>query len=70
LFYWALRRLLELLVLWRRSEREKDIEILVLRHQLQVLERQVARPQLTQADRAVLAAFSRCCLGGHGRRSS
>ena len=59
LFYWALRRLLELLVLWRRSEREKDIEILVLRHQLQVLERQVARPQLTQADRALLAAFSR-----------
>lgn len=59
LFYWALRRLLELLVLWRRSEREKDIEIMVLRHQLQVLERQVARPQLTQADRAVLAAFSR-----------
>jgi putative transposase len=59
LFYWSLRRLLELLVLRRRSEREKEIEILVLRHQLQVLERQVARPQLTQADRALLAAFSR-----------
>ena len=59
LFYWSLRRLLELLVLRRRSEREKEIEILLLRHQLQVLERQVARPQLTQADRALLAAFSR-----------
>jgi putative transposase len=57
--YWALRRLLELVVLRRRSEREKEIEILLLRHQLRILERQVARPQLTQADRALLAAFSR-----------
>ncbi len=40
--YWALRRLLELLVLRMRSERAKEIEILVLRHQLQLLERQVA----------------------------
>jgi hypothetical protein len=59
LFYWSLRRLLELLVLRRRSEREKEIEILLLRHQLQVLERQVARPQLTQADRALLTASLR-----------
>src|SRR5215218_1647431 len=57
--YWALRRLLELLVLRMRSERAKEIEILVLRHQLQLLERQVARPQLQPADRALLAAFSR-----------
>jgi putative transposase len=42
-----------------RSQREKEIEILVLRHQLQVLERQVARPQLGATDRALLAAFSR-----------
>ncbi len=57
--YWSLRRLLELVVLRRRSERKKEIEILLLRHQLRVLQRQVARPQLTQADRALLAAFSR-----------
>lgn len=57
--YWSLRRLLELMVLRRRSEREKEIEIRVLRHQLRALERQVARPQLTQADRALLVAFSR-----------
>ena len=54
--YWSLRRLLELVALRRRSERKKEIEILLLRHQLRVLERQVARPQLTQADRALLAA--------------
>src|SRR5262249_17991079 len=59
LVYWSLRRLLELVVLRRRSEQEKEIEILLLRHQLSVLQRQVARPQLTQADRALLAAFSR-----------
>src|SRR6266516_3968626 len=57
--YWTLRRLLELVVLRCRSEREKEIEILLLRHQLRVLERQVGRPQLTPADRTLLAAFSR-----------
>ena len=56
--YWSLRRLLELVVLRSRSEREKEIEILLLRQQLRVLERQVARPQLTPADRALLSAFS------------
>jgi putative transposase len=59
LVYWSLRRLLELAVLRSRSEREKEIEILLLRHQLRVLERQVARPRLTPGDRALLAAFSR-----------
>jgi putative transposase len=69
LFYWSLRRLLELVVLRCRSEREKEIEILLLRHQLRVLERQVARPQLTQADRGLLAAFSRPLSRQAWRRS-
>lgn len=34
------------------------MEILVLRHQLHVLKRQVARPRIEPADRALLAAFS------------
>jgi putative transposase len=57
--YWSLRRRLELVVLRRRSEREKEVEILLLRHQLRLLERQVARPRPTVADRALLSAFSR-----------
>jgi putative transposase len=68
--YCSLRRLLELVVLWRRSEREKEIEILLLRHQLRVLERQVARPQLTQPDRALLAAFGQLLSRQARRRSA
>jgi putative transposase len=59
LVYWVLRRLLELVVLRLRSERSKDLEILVLRHQLHVLRRQVARPRLRPADRVLLTALSR-----------
>jgi transposase len=70
LVYWSLRRLLELVVLWRRSERENEIEILLLRHRLRVLQRQVARPALTEADRMVLAAFSRVLPRQVWRRSA
>jgi putative transposase len=67
--YWSLRRLLELVVLRCRSQREKEIEILLLRHQLRVLERQVARPELTPADRALLTAFSGVLTRQAWRRS-
>ena len=53
--YVVLRRLLELLALRRRGEADKDIEIVVLRHQLTVLRRQVKRPVFRPADRAFLA---------------
>src|ERR671931_1826160 len=56
--YWVVRRLFELLILFGRSERAKEVEILVLRHELQVLRRQVARPRLRSADRVLLAALS------------
>jgi transposase len=51
--------LLELVVLRLRSERSKELEILVLRHQLHVVQRQAARPRLRTADRVLLAALSR-----------
>jgi hypothetical protein len=57
--YLALRSILELLMLRARSERAKDVEILVLRHQLAILRRQVKRPALRPSDRAILAAASR-----------
>jgi hypothetical protein len=68
--YWSFRRLLELLVLRGRSAREVEMEVLLLRHQLRVLERQVSRPQLTQADRALLAALSRVLSRQVWRRSA
>ena len=54
-----MRRLLELILLGFRSEDAKEVEIVVLRHQLHVLKRQVARPDLGWHDRALLAAASR-----------
>jgi putative transposase len=57
--YWMLRRLVELLVLRRRSDDGKEPEIRVLRHELAVLRRQVARPHCTLADRVVLSALAR-----------
>jgi putative transposase len=59
LAYLTLCRSIQLLVLLARGEAAKDLEILVLRHQLTVLRRQVPRPKLEPADRALLAAVSR-----------
>jgi putative transposase len=57
--YLAFSTVLQLLVSGRRSEFAKDIELLVLRHQLVVLGRQERRPRLRPADRALLAALAR-----------
>jgi len=57
--YWAVRRIVEFGVLLCASEDSKEVEILVLRHEVMVLRRQVVRPELRSADRALLAGLSR-----------
>jgi putative transposase len=57
--YVVVRRLLEFVVLLGRGERTKELEILVLRHELSVLRRQVGRPRFSALDRVLLAALSR-----------
>jgi hypothetical protein len=56
LLYFLVRRLLGA---GSRLQDEKDIELLVLRHELKVLQRQVKRPRLHRLDRVLLAAASR-----------
>jgi hypothetical protein len=53
--YRLVRRTIQLLRVHRLSGIEKDIEIIVLRHQLEVLHRRARRPCFTWADRALLA---------------
>lgn len=57
--YLAVRTLFGLVWLLARSRRSKELEILVLRHELAILRRQTGRPHLTRVDRALLAALSR-----------
>jgi transposase InsO family protein len=52
-------RLLELVVLLGRSDRAKELEILVLRHELSILRRQVGQPRFEPHDRLLLSALSR-----------
>jgi putative transposase len=59
LAYLTLCRSIQALMLLARGDSAKDLEILVLRHQLAVLRRQVPRPELELPDRALLAAVSR-----------
>ena len=57
--YLALCRLVQLVVLLCRSERSKELEILLLRHELAIVRRQSRRARLRPVDRAIFAALAR-----------
>ena len=57
--YLLMIRLFGWVALLARSDTSKDVEILVLRHEVAILRRQVARPKPDWADRAVIAALAR-----------
>ena len=60
LLYLGLCRLLGLVISWRRSASDKELEIMVLRHQVRILERQLhGRVRYRPIDRAIPAALSR-----------
>ena len=59
LIYQMFSKLLGWIVLRTRSDTSKEIEILVLRHQLAVLQRRTPRPRTSWTDRALIAALTR-----------
>ena len=75
LLYMVMIRVFGWLVLLGRSKASKDAEIMVLRHEVAVLRRQVTRPKPDWADRAILAALARhaarpyCAPTGSSRRA-
>ena len=59
LIYQMFAQLLSWMVLHARSDTANEIEILILRHQLAVLQRRTPRPRIRWSDRAVIAALAR-----------
>ena len=59
LCYGVLRWILQLAALRVRSDECKDLEIVVLRHELGILRRRTRRPAMTWTDRLFLTAASR-----------
>jgi len=70
LIYVMFSKLLGWMVLLTRSDTTKEIEILVLRHQLAVLQRRTPRPRTSWTDRAVIAALGCYLLAAESGCSS
>ena len=66
LCYVVLRWLLEFVALRGRSKEFKDLEIIVLRHELAILQRTARRPAFTAVDRVLLAVASRLTSATRG----
>jgi hypothetical protein len=56
--YLAVQSLFALMLLFGRSDRSKELEILVLRHEVALLRRRSSRQPIERADRALLATLS------------
>ena len=72
LLYLIFGQLLNWLTMLGRTTSSKDIELLLLRHEVAVLRRTNPRPRLDWADRALFAALIQCLshsLRGHRPRS-
>jgi putative transposase len=78
LLYLVFRQVMAGLGSWPVARDRKNAEILVLRHEVAVLRRQVRRPRLSRADRAVFATLTRllsqlanwvCCIDGWRARA-
>ena len=67
--YLVLRRFLQLAALRVRSNGFKELEIVVLRHELAILRRQRQRPVLTAVDRSSSPRRVGASLGTAGHRS-
>ena len=65
--YVAFVRVVQLIRLSCRAQDDLAIEIVILRHEVAVLRRQVGRPALPPADRALLAGLSRLLQRARGK---
>jgi hypothetical protein len=70
LCYVVLRRVLQLAALRCRSNEFKDLEIVVLRHELAIFRRRTRRPPMRWTDRLFLARPADSCRGRAGGPSS
>ena len=66
--YRAFCHVLQIVRRLRRDRMELAVEVLMLRHEVMVLRRQIARPAIRPADRAILEGFAR--LVSRARRAS